>query len=115
MTGSIARQTDLNLGITTYVNGIETNPVVIDTSTVATDTIAYVATDQNGLTATTTRTVIVDPAPEFQENHLLGSSSKQPTTTKPHPHQLTTTYHLPPPRQSRLRPLNSAAGGLRHS
>jgi hypothetical protein len=41
---------------------------VIDTSTVATDTIAYVATDQNGLTATTTRTVIVDPAPDSGES-----------------------------------------------
>jgi hypothetical protein len=31
-------------------------------STVATDTIAYVITDQNGLAATRTRTVIVGPA-----------------------------------------------------
>ena len=43
-------QADLNLGITTYVNGMETSPVQIDTSTAATDTIDYVATDQNGLT-----------------------------------------------------------------
>ena len=53
-------QTDLNLGITTYVNGTEMNPVQIDTSTVATDTVAYVATDQTGLTSTTTRTVIIE-------------------------------------------------------
>jgi hypothetical protein len=30
----------------------------LDTSEVATDTIDYVATDQNGLTATSTRTII---------------------------------------------------------
>jgi hypothetical protein len=55
-------QADLNLGITTYVNGTPMNPVQIDTSTVATDTIAYVATDQSGLTSTSTRTVIIQPA-----------------------------------------------------
>jgi hypothetical protein len=37
------------------------SPVEIDTSQVATDTIDYVATDQNGLTATSTRTVIIEP------------------------------------------------------
>jgi hypothetical protein len=44
-------QADLNLGITTYVNGAPMNPVQLDTSTVATDTIAYVATDSAGLTS----------------------------------------------------------------
>jgi hypothetical protein len=38
------------------------NPIQIDTSTVATDAIDYVATDQNGLTSTTTRTVIIEAA-----------------------------------------------------
>ena len=38
-------QADLNLGITTYVNGSPMNPVQIDTSTIATDTIAYVVTE----------------------------------------------------------------------
>jgi hypothetical protein len=56
-------QADLNLGITTYVNGTEMNPVQLDTSTAATDTIDYVATDQSGLTSTTTRTIIVEAAP----------------------------------------------------
>jgi hypothetical protein len=46
---------DLNLGITTYVNGTPMNPVQIDASTAATDAIAYVATDQNGLTSTSTQ------------------------------------------------------------
>jgi Domain of unknown function (DUF5011) len=51
---------DLNLGITTYVNGTPMNPVQIDTSTVATDTIAYAATDSAGLTSTSTRTVLIE-------------------------------------------------------
>jgi hypothetical protein len=55
-------QADLNLGITTYGNGAPMNSVQIDTSTVSTDTIAYVATDQNGLTSTSTRTVIIEVA-----------------------------------------------------
>jgi hypothetical protein len=44
------------------------NPAQIDTSAVATDTIDYVATlpaqagDQNRLTSTSTRTVIIEPA-----------------------------------------------------
>jgi hypothetical protein len=36
--------------------------VEIDTGTAATDTIAYVVTDSQGLTATSTRTVIVQAA-----------------------------------------------------
>jgi hypothetical protein len=73
-------QADLNLGIQTYVNGIEMSPVQIDTSAAATDTIDYVATDQNGLTATTTRTVIVEAAndndqPPANDNELATSST----------------------------------------
>jgi hypothetical protein len=55
-------KTDLNLGIKTYVNGAPMNPVQIDTSTAATDTIAYVVTDSGGITSTTTRTVIIEAA-----------------------------------------------------
>ena len=36
--------------------------IVLDPSQVATDTIDYVATDQNGFTATSTRIVIIEPA-----------------------------------------------------
>jgi Chaperone of endosialidase len=50
---------DLNLGITTYVNGTLMNPIKIDTTQAATDTIDYVATDQYGLTSTSTRTVVI--------------------------------------------------------
>jgi hypothetical protein len=52
---------DLNLGVTTYVNGIETSPVQIDTSAAATDTIDYAVMDQNGLTSTSTRIVVIEP------------------------------------------------------
>jgi hypothetical protein len=53
-------QADLNLGIATYLNGVAMNPLQIDTSQVATDTIAYVVTDSQGLTSTSTRIVIVE-------------------------------------------------------
>jgi Chaperone of endosialidase/Domain of unknown function (DUF5011) len=53
-------QADLNLGIETYLNGSPMSPIEIDTSEPATDTIDYVATDQSGLTATTTRIVIIE-------------------------------------------------------
>jgi hypothetical protein len=43
-------QQDLNLGIETYLNGSPMNPIQLDTSQVAKDTIDYVATDQSGLT-----------------------------------------------------------------
>jgi hypothetical protein len=59
-------QADLNLGIRTYLNGAPVNTIQIDTTQVATDTIDYVVSDASGLTATSTRTVIVrapDSAP----------------------------------------------------
>jgi surface protein with Ig-like domain len=56
ITGPLA---DLNLGIHIFVDGIATDPVVIDTSTTGTHTIDYVITGISGLTSTTTRTVIV--------------------------------------------------------
>jgi len=54
---------DLNLDIHTFLNGALESQIVIDTSQVATDTIDYVVADQNGLTSTSTRTVIVQAAP----------------------------------------------------
>lgn len=53
-------QQDLNLGLETFVNDAPMSPVVIDTSQTATDTVQYVVTDQNGLTSTSTRTVIIE-------------------------------------------------------
>jgi hypothetical protein len=57
-------QADLNLGIKTFLNGQLVSNIVLDTSTEATDTIDYVATDQSGLTSTSTRTVIISSPTE---------------------------------------------------
>jgi hypothetical protein len=54
-------QADLNLGISTFLNGQQQSQVTIDTSNAATDTIDYVVTDQFGTMATATRTVIIEP------------------------------------------------------
>jgi hypothetical protein len=54
---------DLNLGIKTFLNGTLVSNIIIDTGAAATDIIQYVATDQTGHTATSTRTVIVEAAP----------------------------------------------------
>ena len=56
-----APQSDLNLGIKTYLNGTLVSNIVLDTTQVATDTIDYVATDPTGLSSTSTRQVIIDP------------------------------------------------------
>ena len=53
-------QADLNLGIKTFLNGALVSNIVLDTSTTSTDTIDYVVTDTNGLTFTSTRTVIIE-------------------------------------------------------
>jgi integrase len=63
---------DLNLGLTTYLNGVAMSPIQLDTSEAATDTIDYVATDQSGLTSTTTRTVLIQAA--------VGAGSSATTT-----------------------------------
>ncbi len=74
---------DLNLGIKTYLNGTLTSNIVIDTTQAATDTIDYVVADQNGLTATSTRTIIIDPAaaPSIIPSDTAGQGSASATTT----------------------------------
>jgi hypothetical protein len=52
---------DKDLGIKTYLNGTLVSDIVLDTSAEATDTIDYVVTDAAGNTATSTRTVFIDP------------------------------------------------------
>jgi hypothetical protein len=54
-----APQADQNLGIHTFVDGVATDPAVIDTSVVGTHSIDYVVTGRSGLISTSTRTVIV--------------------------------------------------------
>ncbi|MDR3570896.1 MAG: tail fiber domain-containing protein, partial [Candidatus Pacebacteria bacterium] len=71
---------DLNLDIHTFVNGVATEPVAIDTTQAATDTIEYVVTDQNGSTATSTRTVIVE-APVQQTIQTESASSSEATSS----------------------------------
>ena len=51
-----------SLDIDTFLNGVEVQTITLDTSEPATDTIDYVATDGDGLTATSTRTVIIETA-----------------------------------------------------
>jgi len=80
-------QADLNLGITTYVNGSEMNPVQIDTSAAATDTIGYVATDQNGLSATSTRIVVIEapsivPTVDASSTADISATTTAATTTQ---------------------------------
>jgi hypothetical protein len=53
---------DPNLGLKYFLNGALVSNIVLDTSEVATDTIDYVVTDNNGLTSTSTRTVIIEVA-----------------------------------------------------
>ncbi len=43
-------------------DGTLVSNILLDTSQVATDTIDYVATDQDGLTATSTRIVLIEAA-----------------------------------------------------
>ena len=59
---SVTDNVDQNLGYKTFLNGALVSNIVIDTSAEATDTIDYVATDQAGNAATSTRTVIVEAA-----------------------------------------------------
>jgi hypothetical protein len=74
-------KSDLNLGIRTFVNGVAMDPVQIDTTEVATDTIQYVVTDQSGLTSTSTRTVIVEPASSIAPPQATSTASNSSPTT----------------------------------
>ena len=71
-------QADLNLGIHTFVNGTAMTPVQIDTTEAATDTISYVVTDQSGLTATSTRTVIVEQVATQNAADATGVATSSP-------------------------------------
>ena len=73
-------QADLNLGIRTYLNGASVTSIQIDTTQVAADTIQYVVTDRAGLTATSTRTVIVR-APDSARSPTEALDPNVATTT----------------------------------
>jgi hypothetical protein len=55
------------------VNGIEASPVHIDS-------IDYIVTDQNGLTSTSTRTIVIE-APSIVPANNASASSTDATTT----------------------------------
>jgi hypothetical protein len=74
-------QADLNLGITTYLNGTPVSIIVIDTTQAATDTIDYVVTDQNGLTSTSTRTVIIQSANDNQAPSTPANDNTTPSAS----------------------------------
>ena len=57
------------------------SPIELDTSAAATDTIAYVVTDSQGLTSTSTRTVIVEPAAAPPAVPASVDASSSATTT----------------------------------
>jgi hypothetical protein len=54
------------------------NPVYLDTTQAATDTIQYVATDQNGLTSTSTRTIIIQAANDNQASATPANDNVPP-------------------------------------
>src|SRR5665811_927147 len=61
--GATAKDTQgHDLDVRYFLNGALVSNIVIDTTATATDTIDYVATDQAGNTATSTRDVIVEVA-----------------------------------------------------
>ena len=57
---------------------VAVSPVQIDTTQAATDTIDYVATDQSGLTSTSTRTVIIELA---DTPSIIPTAAASPTAT----------------------------------
>jgi hypothetical protein len=69
-----------DLSYRTFVNGVLSGNILIDTSQVATDTIDYVATDTWGNTATSTRTVIIEASPSIiPTNEASTTASSSPS------------------------------------
>jgi hypothetical protein len=75
---SPAQPTDKNLGLKYFLNGALVSNIVLDTTQIATDTIAYVATDPTGLTATSTRTVIIEGAAPPSPQPASAAASSTP-------------------------------------
>jgi hypothetical protein len=88
-------QADLNLGIHTFVGATPMDQAVIDTHTAATYHINYVVTDSAGLTATSTRTVIVEPAASTIPVQATSTSSNPPSNSTAT--SSSTTTATPPP------------------
>jgi hypothetical protein len=76
--GAIAKDSAGNdLGLKYFLNGALVSNIVLDTSAVATDTIDYVSIDTYGNTATSTRTVIVEAAPNTNTTTTAATSTSQ--------------------------------------
>jgi hypothetical protein len=74
-------QADLNLGVKYFLNGTLASDIVLDTSAVVTDTIDYVATDPTGLSATSTRTIIVSAPATLPSAPTTPAASSTPAAT----------------------------------
>jgi hypothetical protein len=75
-------QADINLGIKTFLNGALVSNIVLDTSAAATDTIDYAVTDSQGLTSTSTRTVIIETSQSFSITTAASTTTPSATTTQ---------------------------------
>lgn len=71
---------DQNLGYKTFLNGAPVSDIMIDASAAATDTIDYVATNNTGNTATSTRSVIVE-APAYAAPPQIPPDAASSTNT----------------------------------
>jgi hypothetical protein len=74
-------QSDLNLGVKAFLNGAPVSSIQLATSAAATDTIDYVVTDQNGLTSTSTRTIIIQAANDNQASNTPANDNVGTGTT----------------------------------
>jgi len=72
---------DTNLGYQTFLNGTLVSTINIDTSQVATDTIDYLATDTDGLTATSTRTVLIEAPSIIPEDDASTTTTTSTATS----------------------------------
>ncbi len=76
-----------NIGIHTFVDGVEVQTVQLDTSVAGEHAIEYRATDEAGNTGTATRTVIVEAAgagaPETEGSTAAETATTTPATTEP--------------------------------
>ena len=80
MIQSLASPIDLNPGIHTFAGATPMDQAVIDTTAPATHHINYVVTDSDGLTTTSTRTVIIEAAPSTSPVPATSTPSSPPPT-----------------------------------
>jgi hypothetical protein len=81
--GAIAKDSvGHDLGLKYFLNGTLVSNIVIDTDSVATDTIEYVAIDSAGNSATSTRALIIEAAPIAAPTTATTSSTTASSTTQ---------------------------------